>query len=86
MPIYHYRCSACETIHEVLAKMSDPTPKNCATCGQEHVLQKQVVRTSFTLKGGGWYREGYVGSSNQTPASTPSTPSAPSASSEGSTE
>ena len=70
MPIYQYRCSACGALQEVLAKMSDPAPDRCASCGAEGALQKQISRTSFALKGGGWYREGYAGTSNQAPASS----------------
>jgi len=69
MPIYLYRCSACESTHEVFAKMSDPAPTRCESCGAEGSLQRQLSRTSFALKGGGWYSEGYAGSSNQGPSS-----------------
>lgn len=58
MPIYRYRCPACSHIDEVLAKMSDPAPEVCSVCG-EGPMEKAVSRTSFKLKGGGWYAEGY---------------------------
>lgn len=75
MPIYHYRCSACEALQEVFAKMSDPAPTRCDSCGKADTLQKQIGRTSFALKGGGWYSEGYSGSSNQAPAGASSSSS-----------
>jgi len=72
MPIYQYRCSACEALHEVIAKMSDPAPERCESCQAEGTLQRQLSRSSFSLKGGGWYSDGYAGSSNQGPSSASS--------------
>lgn len=58
MPIYEYRCEQCGHIMEVWAKMADPPPAECAQC-QAASPQKIVSRTSFQLKGGGWYAQGY---------------------------
>ena len=71
MPIYSYHCKACDGTFKTLAKMSDPAPTRCDLCQAEGLLTKQLSRTSFQLKGGGWYNEGYSGASNQS-ASTPS--------------
>ena len=65
MPLYSYRCDTCHTTTEILAKMSDPPPKICATCGAEGTMRKLLARTSFKLKGSGWYRQGYEGASNR---------------------
>lgn len=65
MPIYRYACGACETQIEVIAKMSDPAPARCEACGAEGQMSKLISRTSFQLKGGGWYQQGYEGSSNR---------------------
>ncbi|MBN8468293.1 zinc ribbon domain-containing protein [Corallococcus exiguus] len=59
MPIYEYGCSACGKTIDVLQKMSDPTPPACTACGAEGTLSKQVSRSSFHLKGGGWYSDLY---------------------------
>lgn len=61
MPIYRYRCTECAEVTEVWAKMSDPPPEVCETCGAK-ALVKMVARTGFQLKGGGWYAQGYSGS------------------------
>ncbi len=62
MPIYRYRCEACGTTSEVFARMSDPPPDTCPECGGGP-MRKAVARTSFQLKGGGWYAQGYAGGS-----------------------
>lgn len=59
MPIYEYRCTKCEQVTEALQKVSDPPLRRCPSCGAK--LEKLISRTSFQLKGGGWYAEGYGG-------------------------
>ncbi len=68
MPIYEYQCSACSKTSEVLQKISDPTPDTCGFCGATSSLKKMLSKTSFVLKGGGWYSEAY--SSSKKPAAT----------------
>lgn len=65
MPLYSYRCGACHTTREILAKMSDPPPQVCDACGAEGQMTKLLARTSFQLKGSGWYSQGYEGASNR---------------------
>ena len=43
---------------EVLAKPSDDKPTACTSCGSSK-LSKVMSRTSFQLRGGGWYAQGY---------------------------
>src|ERR1043165_693949 len=59
MPIYEYACKQCGKITDVLQKMSDPPPQKCGACGAEGPMEKMVSRTSFVLKGGGWYSDLY---------------------------
>jgi putative FmdB family regulatory protein len=54
MPIYEYRCSACQHKLESLQKLSDPPLKTCPVCGEE-TLTKLVSAAGFQLKGSGWY-------------------------------
>jgi len=54
MPIYEYRCGACETKHEALQKMSDAPLTLCPECGKESLV-KLVSAAGFQLKGNGWY-------------------------------
>lgn len=57
MPIYEYRCEKCGTHIEVIQKISDAPLKRCAKCRGK--LEKTVSRTSFQLKGSGWYVTDY---------------------------
>jgi putative FmdB family regulatory protein len=59
MPIYEYACDRCGTATDLLQKVSDPAPTQCAHCGADGALRKVVGRTSFVLKGGGWYADLY---------------------------
>ncbi|RMG43160.1 MAG: zinc ribbon domain-containing protein [Acidobacteria bacterium] len=57
MPIYEYRCEACGDEFEVMQKFSDRPLKRCGKCGGP--LEKLISRSSFVLKGGGWFADGY---------------------------
>lgn len=59
MPIYEYECAQCGNLSEVFQKVSDPAPDACASCGATSTLSRVVSRTSFQLKGGGWYADLY---------------------------
>ena len=54
MPIYEYRCDACEGHHEALQKLSDAPLVHCPHCGKD-TLKRQISAAGFRLKGGGWY-------------------------------
>jgi putative FmdB family regulatory protein len=62
MPIYEYECSQCHQTSDALQKVGDPPPENCPRCGAQHTLSRLVSRTSFVLKGGGWYADLYSSS------------------------
>ncbi|HVP62193.1 MAG TPA: zinc ribbon domain-containing protein [Myxococcaceae bacterium] len=62
MPIYEYECSQCHQTSDVLQKVNDPAPETCPRCGAQHTLSRLVSRTSFVLKGGGWYADLYSSS------------------------
>ena len=59
MPIYEYECRSCGKTVDVLQKVSDPAPAVCSACGAPSSLERVVSRTSFVLKGGGWYKDLY---------------------------
>jgi putative FmdB family regulatory protein len=59
MPIYEYVCQDCGKLNEVLQKISDPPPAKCDGCGAADKLTKIVSRSTFVLKGGGWYSDLY---------------------------
>ncbi|MCP3161909.1 FmdB family zinc ribbon protein [Myxococcus qinghaiensis] len=82
MPIYEYACQSCGKIIDVLQKFSDPAPAACTACGAEGPLTKMLSRSSFVLKGGGWYSDLY--SSTKKDGSSSSSSSASGSSSSGS--
>jgi putative FmdB family regulatory protein len=57
MPVYEYRCDACNIQFELRQKFSDPPADKCPKCGG--VVRKLVSAASFSLKGAGWYGDGY---------------------------
>lgn len=57
MPIYEYVCEKCGSHVEVLQKVGEAPLKRCQKCRGK--LEKVVSRTSFQLKGSGWYATDY---------------------------
>ena len=78
MPIYEYRCEACQHELEALQKLSDEPLQVCPKCGAAS-LRKQVSAAGFRLKGGGWYETDFKsgGKKNVAESSSASTESAP---------
>lgn len=58
MPIYEYRCPDCDHQFDELQKISDDPISVCPECAAENV-KKLISRSSFSLKGGGWYSDHY---------------------------
>ena len=56
MPIYEYLCEKCQHEFEKEQRISDPPVKTCPVCRSRKV-KKLISRTSFVLKGGGWYSD-----------------------------
>lgn len=56
MPIYEYRCGKCG-VFEVMQRITDASLKKCPTCKGK--VEKIVSRSSFVLKGSGWYATDY---------------------------
>jgi putative FmdB family regulatory protein len=73
MPIYEYRCQACDHEFEEWQKISENPIRTCPRCRKRRV-ERLVSRAAFHLKGGGWYRDGY-GSSRGASDSSSSTSS-----------
>jgi putative FmdB family regulatory protein len=67
--IYEYRCGKCESVNEFQMKMSDPHPTTCPSCNSEGNLERIISRTSFALKGSGWYTSDYKRAAAPAPAS-----------------
>ena len=58
MPIYEYLCKSCGHEFEEVQKFSDPSLDECPDC-EKNTAERQVSMSSFHLKGGGWYKDGY---------------------------
>ena len=58
MPLYEYRCPDCGHEFEEIQKVSAPPIRDCPACGGDKV-GKKIGRSSFSLKGGGWYSDHY---------------------------
>jgi putative FmdB family regulatory protein len=85
VPTYEYACSNCESNHEIVQSMSDPTLTTCPSCGQE-TLRKQFGNVGVVFKGSGFYRNdsrdkksntGGSGSSSSSSTSTSTSSSTP---------
>lgn len=61
MPIYEYACEKCESQFEVEQRITDDPIKSCPRCKSRKV-KRLISRTSFVLKGGGWYSDLYASS------------------------
>lgn len=60
MPIFDYRCTECNNIHEYIVLSHEPAPTICPDCGKE-TLVKQMGHGDFRfqLKGECWSKDGY---------------------------
>jgi putative FmdB family regulatory protein len=59
MPLYEYRCEACEHRFEVIQKYSDEPIVVCPSCGQGRV-EKLLSSPAIQFKGTGWYITDYA--------------------------
>jgi putative FmdB family regulatory protein len=66
MPVYEYCCNTCHTQFELRQKFSDPPADRCPACGG--IVRKIVSAVSFSLKGAGWFGDGY-GTKSESPSS-----------------
>jgi putative FmdB family regulatory protein len=64
MPLYEYRCPACDRIFEELRRAGDDGDAPCPDCGR--ASPRVVSLSAFALKGTGFYATDY---GNRRPAS-----------------
>ena len=58
MPVYEYACEKCKHEFEVEQRISDDPVRTCPKCRARKV-KRLISRTSFVLKGSGWYSDLY---------------------------
>lgn len=58
MPTYEYECRACGHEFEREQRISEDAIKTCPRCKKDQA-RRLISRTSFVLKGGGWYSDLY---------------------------
>ncbi len=58
MPTYEYECGKCGHEFEREQRITDDPIKSCPGCKSKKV-KRLISRTSFVLKGGGWYSDLY---------------------------
>jgi len=57
MPIYEYQCADCQSIFEEWQSGFEDREMECPECGGQS--KRLISNSSFHLKGGGWYADGY---------------------------
>ena len=64
MPLYEYVCKACDHEFEREQSISEDPVKTCPKCKAQKA-KRLISRTSFVLKGGGWYSDLYSSNSDK---------------------
>jgi putative FmdB family regulatory protein len=63
MPTYEYQCDACGHEFEREQRITEDPIKTCPSC-KARKARRLISRTSFVLKGSGWYSDLYSSNSN----------------------
>ncbi|MET1254796.1 FmdB family zinc ribbon protein [Aliikangiella maris] len=69
MPIYEYKCNACDHRLEKLQRISDDPLKDCPECSAPE-LTKLISAAGFRLTGTGWYETDFKNKSGTAKSST----------------
>jgi len=72
MPVYEYECDSCGKVFEVQQRMADAPLTDCPEC--DGTVKKVMSMSSFQLKGGGWYADGYSSARKDAGTASSSTP------------
>ena len=59
MPIYEYACGGCKREFEAEQRITEDPLQSCPHCSSDQV-KRLISKTSFVLKGGGWYSDLYA--------------------------
>lgn len=71
MPLYEYKCSKCNSVFEVIQKVTEPPLRKCIKCGG--AVAKTISAPAIQFKGSGWYITDY---SKKTPGGKEQKPAA----------
>ena len=63
MPMYEYACGSCGSHLEIRQRITEDPITTCPRC-ETDTLERLVSMSSFALKGGGWYADGYGSASS----------------------
>ncbi|MFO7607377.1 MAG: zinc ribbon domain-containing protein [Desulfurivibrionaceae bacterium] len=75
MPVYEYECQSCQEVTEIWQNIADKPVNTCPSC--KGPLKKIISMSSFRLKGGGWYADGYSSTPAAKPEKTVTAPECP---------
>jgi len=75
MPVYEYECQECKKVFEVQQKIADKPLSDCPEC--QAPVKKLMSMSSFQLKGGGWYADGYSSTAKDSTKTEPDKPATP---------
>ena len=56
MPLYEFQCEVCTNIEEQIQKF-EVEEIDCPVCNNK--AKRIISLSSFELRGGGWYKDGY---------------------------
>jgi putative FmdB family regulatory protein len=70
MPIYEYKCNKCGVV-EVTQRITEAPLKKCPNCRSK--VERLVSRSSFVLKGTGWYATDYANKGKRTDSDSAAT-------------
>jgi len=70
MPRYDYRCQDCGHVFEAEQRITADPLTDCPACNKPK-LERLISRTAFSLKGGGWYSDGYGSGSSGSSGTKP---------------
>ena len=75
MPVYEYECKECQKVFEVHQRIADSPLASCPDC--KGSVKKLMSMSSFQLKGGGWYADGYASHNSKPKSNGESKPAEP---------
>ena len=58
MPLYQYACHGCDHTEEVQQRLDERPMTTCPKCEMD-LLYRVIGKTSFSLVGSGWAKDGY---------------------------